>query len=150
MSKPKEGPQEGSRVYLKQSIGWPLEQKLLSAEQLEELHEKLQLEEHTVGWGQELKTELYELLEEYNFLFAMDSMDLGKTDLIQHHIELTDYTLIKDRYHRIPPHQYDKVCKHLREMLEIGAIRKSNSLWASPVVLVRKKDGLLQFCINLC
>ena len=79
----------------------------------------------------------------------MDSMDLGKTDLIQHHIELTDYTPIKDRYRRIPPHWYDEVCKHLREMLEIGAIRKSNSLWASPVVLVHKKDGSLRFCIDI-
>ena len=76
-------------------------------------------------------------------------MDLGKTDLIQHHIELTNYMPIKDRYHRIPPHQYDEVRKHLREMLEIGAIRKSNSPWASPMVLVCKKDGSLRFCIDL-
>ena len=80
----------------------------------------------------------------------MDSMDLGKTDLIQHHFELTDYTPIKDRYRRIPPHQYDEVRKHLRAMLEIGAIRKSNSPWAKLVVLVRKKDGSLCFCIDLC
>ena len=29
-------------------------------------------------------------------------MDLGKTDLVKHHIELTNYTPIKDRYRRIP------------------------------------------------
>ena len=34
-------------------------------------------------------------------------------------------------------------------MLEIGAIWKSNSPWASAVVLVRKKDGSLRFFIDL-
>ena len=42
-----------------------------------------------------------------------------------------------------------KVKKHLGEMLEIGAIRRSESPWASAVVLVRKKDGSLRFCIDL-
>ena len=39
---------------------------------------------------------------------------------------------------------------HLQEMMEVGAIRRSFSPWASAVVLVRKKDGGLRFCINLC
>ena len=34
-------------------------------------------------------------------------------------------------------------------MLDIGAIHRSTSPWASPVVLVCKKDGSLKFCIDL-
>ena len=34
-------------------------------------------------------------------------------------------------------------------MIEVGAICKSNSPWASAVVLVREKDGSLRFCIDL-
>ena len=34
-------------------------------------------------------------------------------------------------------------------MLDIGAIRKLHSLWASMVVLVWKKDRSLRFCIDL-
>ena len=33
-------------------------------------------------------------------------------------------------------------------MLDFGAIRPSNIPWASAIVLVRKKDGRLRFCIN--
>ena len=35
-------------------------------------------------------------------------------------------------------------------MLESGAIWPSQGAWCNAVVLVRKKDGSLQFCINLC
>ncbi len=38
---------------------------------------------------------------------------------------------------------------HLQEMLDLGAIVPSKLPWASPVVLVWKKDGGLHFCIDL-
>ena len=44
---------------------------------------------------------------------------------------------------------YDEVKSHIQEMLDLGAIRPSNSPWASVIVLVRKKDGRLRFCIDL-
>ena len=44
---------------------------------------------------------------------------------------------------------YDEVRAHIQEMLGIGAIGKSHSLWASTLVLVQKEDGGLRFCIDL-
>ena len=74
---------------------------------------------------------------------------MGRTSLVQHEIKLSDDKPFKERYRRIPPHQYEEVWKDLQEMLAVGAIQKSTSPWASPVVLVCKKDGSLWFCIDL-
>ena len=48
----------------------------------------------------------------------------------------------------MPPALYDEVRQHLKEMLNADVIRESNSPWASNVVLVRKKDNSLRFCID--
>ena len=76
-------------------------------------------------------------------------MDMGRTTLVKHHIKLTDPVPFKEAYRRIPPQMYDEAKTHLQEMLDLGAIRPSNSPWASAIVLVRKKDGRLRFCIDL-
>ena len=70
---------------------------------------KINFEEGTKDWFQEQKDEAKKVLHQYSFLFAMSSTDLGKTDMVKHHIELKDYTPIKDRYRCIPPHQYEEV-----------------------------------------
>ena len=121
----------------------------LEGEQLKKLYELTKLAGGTSEWTPEQQQRAKDVIKKYSFLFAMGTLDLGKTNLVKHKIELTDYTPIKDRYRRIPPHQYEEVRKHLKEMLDVGAIRRSNSPWASPVVLVRKKDGSLRFCIDL-
>ena len=38
----------------------------------------------------------------------------------------------------------------VQQMLSSSVIRPSNSPWASPVVMVRKKDGSLRFCVDFC
>ena len=101
------------------------------------------------NWPQESQEEMRKVFEDYHYLFALEDLELGKTGLVKHVIKLDDPKPFHERYRRIPPHQYDKVKKHLKEMVEIGAIRKSQSPWASAVVLVRKKTGELRFCIDL-
>ena len=82
-------------------------------------------------------------------VFSKDDMDMGRTKLVKYHIKLTDPAPFKEAYRRIPPQMYDEVKAHIQEMLDLGAIRPSNSPWASAIVLVRKKDGRLRFCIDL-
>ena len=117
-------------------------------ERLLKILEKLDLE-GIESWTEQQQCSVRKLLEEYQHLFALNLRELGKTSLVQHMIQLSDKTPFKERYRRIPPHQYEEVRKHLQEMLDIGAIRKSTSPWASPVALVCKKDGSVWFCIDL-
>ena len=81
--------------------------------------------------------------------FSQNVLDLGKCNILKHAIKITDPQPFKERYRRIPPHLYVEVRNHLQEMVEVGAIRRSFSPWASAVVLVRKKYGGLRFCIEL-
>ena len=100
-------------------------------------------------WTSEQQQSVRNCITKHHEIFAVEDHKLGGTDLVKHVIKLDNYVPFKERYRRIPAHQYDEVKKYLTEMLEIGAIRKSNSPWASAVVLVRKKDGFLRFCIDL-
>ena len=83
-------------------------------------------------------------------VFSKNDLDLGKCNILKHTIKITDPQPFKERYRWIPPQLYKEVKNHLQEMVEVGAIRRTFSPWASAVVLIRKKDGGLRFCINLC
>ena len=111
---------------------------LPTPERLDKILEKLEVSGAQV-WTDQERQEIRDLLTEYHDLFTLDDLELGKTSLVKHSIKLTNDTPFKEKYQRIPPHQYEEVKKHLKEMMEIGAIWKSASLQASAVVLVRKK-----------
>ena len=90
-----------------------------------------------------------DLLVDSAEVFAKSDLDLGRCNIIKHAIKITDPQPFNECYRRIPPHLYEEVKEHLQEMVEVGAIRRSFSPWASAMVLVRKKDGGLRFCIDL-
>lgn len=81
-------------------------------------------------------------------IFSKGPNDLGCCTAVKHEIPLYDNTPFKQRHRRIPPAQYQEVRDHLKDMLNAGVIRESHSPFSSPVVLVRKRDGSLRFCID--
>ena len=101
-------------------------------------------------WSGDRQQAAKNLLCEYSGFFFKNDLDLGKCNILKHDIKLTDHRPFKEGYRRIPPHLFEEVKQHLQEMVEIGAIRKGFSQWSSAVVLVRKKDGDLRVCIDLC
>ena len=123
------------------------ENKLSIPDRKSKLLKELKLEGLN-SWPVEKAAAAKELLEEYHDIFALEPFELGCTSQIEHEIHLTDPVPFKERFRKIPPGMMDEVRKSLREMVETGAIRPSNSPWCNAVVLVRKKDGSLRFCVD--
>ena len=100
-------------------------------------------------WSESEQKQARELLLKWEHLFVQSGLDLGKTGLIKHKIQLTHQTPFKEHDQHIPPHMYNDMRAHIQEMLDISAIHKLHSPWASAVVLIQKKDGGLRFYIDL-
>ena len=94
------------------------------------------------------KQEASGLLDKWKHIFSTGPTDLGFTNLVEHEINLSDNSPFKDPYRRIPPAMFEEVRQHIKEMLDAGAIRESQSPFSSNIVLVRKKDNSLRFCID--
>ncbi len=77
------------------------------------------------------------------------TLQLGRTTVLNNCCIYTTHPVpIKQRPYRLTPEKQDVVREQLKEMMENGIVEPSYSAWASPVVLVPKKDGSLRFCVN--
>lgn len=92
--------------------------------------------------------QLSAVLEEYHEVFSLGKEDRGETDLIELHIDTGDAVPRKYPVRRVLFAVRDEIARNLQEMQDANVIQPSNSPWASPVVLVRKKDGTLHFCVD--
>ena len=99
-------------------------------------------------WPPELALKFEWMLMEHHHIFSLDKNEIGCTDMAEHIIELMDDEPFKERFWRIAPPLLEEVQENLQDMLDGGAIRPSKSPWCNAIVLVQKKDGTLQFCIN--
>ena len=70
------------------------------------------------NWPEHLQTEAKEMLKRNAKTFSRNDLDLGRTNLVKHHIKLTDPVPFKEAYRRIPPQMHDEVKAHVQEMLD--------------------------------
>ena len=81
-------------------------------------------------------------------VFSTGDTDLGRTRVAYHQIETGQNRAVKMNPRKIPVHFEKEVEAQLEQMQSQGVIRPSHSPWAAPVVIVRKKDGGLRFCVD--
>ena len=90
----------------------------------------------------EQRAEVEALIEKYpNVLTSVP----GRTDLIQHNIKLSTSEPIRSKGYPVQFKARNVMDSEIKEMLELGLIEKSVSPYSSPVVLVPKKDGSVQY-----
>ena len=99
-------------------------------------------------WPPELALKFERMLMEHHNIFSLEQNKIGCTDTAEHVIELLDTEPFKERFRRIAPLLVEKVREHIQEMLDGGVIRPSQSPWCNTLVLMRKKNGGLWFCID--
>ncbi|XP_063784361.1 uncharacterized protein LOC134933234 [Pseudophryne corroboree] len=91
---------------------------------------------------------LIEQLQLRESVFSRSDWDLGTASGVEHHINLLDNTPFRERSRRLAPADFEDVREHLRNLLENNVIADSESPYASPIVVARKKSGEIRLCID--
>ncbi|CAH8866152.1 unnamed protein product [Trichobilharzia szidati] len=87
------------------------------------------------------------LLQEYSDVFD-DGHAMGRTNVVQHEIKTGDNLPIRVPPRCVPVHYQQQLDSMITDMLRKKVIKPSTSPWASPIVLVKKKDGSLRLCVD--
>ena len=112
-------------------------------EHLTELYQRA-----TQNLAPEEKQKVADLLIKYQDCFSKDEWDIGLTHLSEHEIKTGDSQPIKQPPRRVPLAYAEKEKAAIEELKAKGVIRDSVSPWASPIVLVSKKDGTVRPCVD--
>ena len=99
--------------------------------------------------GDSGRQSLRDLLHKYEHVFPAPGEPVtGRSKTVLHEIEINDARPVRCGPRRLSPAGLRREQDCVREMLSGGQIEPSDSPWASPVVLVTKKDGSTRFCVD--
>ena len=92
--------------------------------------------------------EVIELLRDYDDVLQTPS-SLPPSRSVDHEIHLKpEAQPFKLKPYRYPHCPKEEIEKQVAEMLQKGIVKYCNNLFASPVLLVKKKEGTWRFCID--
>ena len=95
------------------------------------------------------KIKMKAFLEKNNDLFSTSLKDIGKTSMYTHSIETQPgMGPVRLPYYKVNPLQMQVIDEEVKKMLESKIIRESNSMWHSPVVLVKKPNNTYRFAVD--
>jgi len=87
------------------------------------------------------------LLHDHRRAFASGAT-IGRTNLLSMSIDTSSHAPISLPPYQASPNERRLIDAQLEELEAQGIIEDSNSPWAAPVVLVRKKDGGARVCVD--
>ena len=96
----------------------------------------------------EQRRQVKKLLRQNEGIFSKGEHDIGRTQLIEYRIDTGDHRPIRQSLRRQPFQHLEIIDKQVKDMKDAGIIESAASPWASNVVLVKKKDGSLRFCVD--
>ncbi|KAL8626013.1 hypothetical protein ACOMHN_012605 [Nucella lapillus] len=93
----------------------------------------------------DFRNKVQELVEEYSDVFT-DAPSC--TNLETCRVKLSSKSPIRTRQYPLPYSQRETIKEEVKAMISMGAIEPSVSPYSSPIVLVKKKDGKIRFCVD--
>jgi hypothetical protein len=91
---------------------------------------------------------LLSVVQEYHNVFCLEEGERGQTDLVSQQIDTGEAKPKKLLCCRVPFAVREEMVRQLKKIEAEGVIHPSNSAWASPTVMVKKKDGTLRMCVD--
>ena len=89
-----------------------------------------------------------QFLMDHHQAFSIEDGERGETDLVEMEIDMGESSPKSQKPRRMPFAVRQEIARQLKKMQDAGVVQPSKSPWASPVVLVRKKDGSHRFCVD--
>jgi hypothetical protein len=94
------------------------------------------------------RKDITRIIKQNKDLFAKTDIQLGHTETVKMTIDTGDHPPIRNRPYRAPLNKRSIIDHALVDMLEAKIIERSQSPWAFPLVVVKKKDGSNRMCVD--